>query len=150
MNLTAEELGDAAFGGFDGLSGTMGVLLGLIATHASPGIVLGACAAGAAGNAVSMASGQYLGDRGGPGRVRRAAVMGVATLLGALAPALPYALLPGALGIALAAVVIGAAAIVISHLRPDHAGIRAYAQTFALLIAAGGAAWGAAHLGGLA
>lgn len=146
MKLTAEELGEATFGAFDGLSGTLGVLLGLIATHSDPGVVLHVCAAGAACNAVSMGSGQYLGDKGGAGRVRRAAVMGVATLLGALAPALPYALLPGWAGRIGAVLVVLAAGAVVAHLRPAR-GIRAYVITYGLLAAASLAA---ASAGGIA
>jgi VIT1/CCC1 family predicted Fe2+/Mn2+ transporter len=79
---------EAIFGSFDGMTSTLGVVAGLLAAHATPTKIL----AGAIGIAVAattgMSAGQYLSD--GKRNLRKAMVMGVATLIGAVLPALPF------------------------------------------------------------
>lgn len=134
-------IGRAIFGASDGLTSLIGVLAGLLAAHATPAAILAVTGGGAVAAAVGMASGDYLGGA----TPRLAAVMGVATLAGSLAPALPVALLPGPLGIVLAALLVVALAVAISEVRAHACGrVHAYTVTGSILAAASGLAAAAA------
>lgn len=122
----------AVFGGFDGLTGCVGVVAALAATGTAASAVLVAAVGLAVAATVSMAAGEYLSDPAAS--VRRAAVMGGATLVGSLVPVVPYALGVGSPVLACAALVAGAG-LLIAHLRPDHGWPRAYALTLGLLAA---------------
>ncbi len=131
------------FGGFDGLCSAVG-MIAVLAIANSPALLRAAIAL-AAGAAVSMAFGEWLSDP--QARVHRALVMGAATLVGSIAPALPYIPLDGtgaAVACAGVTVVCGAA---IAELRPG-ARASSYARTFGVLIVACAAAVAASRLAG--
>lgn len=77
---------EAIFGSFDGMTSTLGVA-GLLATHATPSKILAAAIGIAVAATTGMSAGQYLSD--GKRNLRKAVVMGVATLVGSVLPALP-------------------------------------------------------------
>jgi VIT1/CCC1 family predicted Fe2+/Mn2+ transporter len=79
---------EAIFGSFDGMTSTLGVVAGLLATRSTaPHIVAGAIGIAVAAT-VGMGAGQYLSDD--QRNVRKALVMAVATLIGSVLPALPF------------------------------------------------------------
>lgn len=82
--------GIAIFGILDGLVSVLGVILGLLAT--SPHTIVRAAVGLAAASSASMGAGEYLGDANRS--VGRAARMAGATLIGTLAPIVPFVLLP--------------------------------------------------------
>lgn len=103
---------EAIFGSFDGMTSTLGVVAGLLATKASASHVVAAAIGIAVAATVGMGAGQYLSD--GQRNVRKALVMALATLVGSVLPAIPFlfgtsqACVAASLGItALAAAVIG-------------------------------------------
>ena len=103
---------EAIFGSFDGMTSTLGVVAGLLATNASASHVVAAAIGIAVAATVGMGAGQYLSD--GQRNVCRALVMALATLVGSVLPAIPFlfgtsqACVAASLGItALAAAVIG-------------------------------------------
>lgn len=80
-----EHSAQAIFGSFDGMTSALGIITGLLAapTHVLLAAVLGLSVA----SAVGMASGQYLGEE--HPELHVAVIMGVATLVGTLLPAIP-------------------------------------------------------------
>ncbi len=81
-------LKEAIFGSFDGMTSTLGVVAGLLATHASASKILAAAIGIAVAATVGMGAGQYLSD--GQRNLRNAGVMALATLVGSALPALPF------------------------------------------------------------
>jgi hypothetical protein len=79
---------EAIFGSFDGMTSTLGVVAGLLATHATPSKILAAAIGIAVAATTGMGAGQYLSD--GKRNLRKAMVMAVATLIGSVLPALPF------------------------------------------------------------
>jgi VIT1/CCC1 family predicted Fe2+/Mn2+ transporter len=117
---------EAIFGSFDGMTSTLGVVAGLLATRATaPHIVAGAIGIAVAAT-IGMGAGQYLSDD--KRSIRKAVVMAVATLTGSVLPALPFSF-GNSLASVLASVAITLlAAAVIGH-------YRGYAVTYAILLA---------------
>lgn len=117
---------EAIFGSFDGMTSTLGVVAGLLATRASAHHILAGAIGIAVAATIGMGAGQYLSDD--QRNVRKAVVMAVATLIGSVLPALPF--ISGAsLGCVLASLAITLlAAGVIGH-------YRGYAVTYGILIA---------------
>lgn len=116
---------EAIFGSFDGMTSTLGVVAGLLATRATaPHIVAGAIGIAVAAT-IGMGAGQYLSDD--QRNVRKAVVMAGATLIGSVLPALPFVF-----GTSLACVLFSvgitlAASAVIGH-------YRGYLVTYAILL----------------
>ena len=76
------------FGSFDGMTSTLGVIAGLLATGASASKILAAAIGIAVAATIGMGAGQYLSD--GQRNLRLAVVMGLATLVGSVLPAIPF------------------------------------------------------------
>ena len=70
------------------MTSTLGVVAGLLATHATAPKILAAAIGISVAATIGMGAGQYLSD--GDGNLRRAIVMAVATLIGSVLPALPF------------------------------------------------------------
>ena len=123
--LSASDAREAIFGSFDGMTSTLGVVAGLIATKSSaPHIVAGAIGIAVAAT-IGMGAGQYLSD--GQRNMRKAVVMALATLVGSVLPAVPF-IFGTSLACVLASVAITlVAAGVIGH-------YRGYVVTYAILI----------------
>ena len=82
------DLREAIFGSFDGMTSTLGVVAGLLATNATAPKILAAAIGIAVAATVGMGAGQYLSD--GVRNTRKAAVMALATLIGSVLPAIPF------------------------------------------------------------
>jgi len=119
------DLKEAIFGSFDGMTSTLGVVAGLLATRAAaPKILAGAIGIAVAAT-IGMGAGQYLSD--GKHDLRNAIVMAVATLIGSVLPAIPF-IFGDSLACVLASVAITVlAAAVIGH-------YRGYFVTYSILL----------------
>lgn len=131
------------FGTFDGLTSAVGLVFAAIITSADVVAVSFALAISAA---VSMAAGEWLSDDQPKNKGRRALVMGVATFVGSLAPAIWFMFGVGSLSIALATLTVICLGVVIAELRPG-ARKPSYLKTFGVLAIASVLACGAALIG---
>jgi VIT1/CCC1 family predicted Fe2+/Mn2+ transporter len=86
--VTPPDIREAIFGSFDGMTSTLGVVAGLLATHAGASHILAGAIGIAVAATVGMGAGQYLSDD--QRSLRKAAVMALATLIGSVLPALPF------------------------------------------------------------
>lgn len=125
-------LAPAIFGGFDGATSVVGVLLTLTG---HPGQILPTALGLAVAGGVGMAAGSWLSadTKAGP---REALVIGAATAAGTLLPALPYLLLAGAVAMACSGLLLGLLGAAITLVRArDRSMIRAVAETYGVLVA---------------
>jgi hypothetical protein len=121
----ASDAREAIFGSFDGMTSTLGVVAGLLATKASaPHIVAGAIGIAVAAT-IGMGAGQYLSDE--QRNVRKAVVMALATLIGSVVPAIPFAF-----GTSTACVVASVAITLLAGGVIGH--YRGYAVTYTILV----------------
>ncbi len=111
-----EDLQQAVFGCFDGLTSALGVIAGLIVagTHTGPRILAGALGLAVAAT-VGMGAGEYLSDESR--NLRLALVMAAATLVGSILPALPFALGYGTGQLIASGTLTIIAALTIGHFR---------------------------------
>jgi VIT1/CCC1 family predicted Fe2+/Mn2+ transporter len=144
IRLTRDEISESIFGGFDGLTSALGVIVALAATG-SLKTVVEASVALAVGAAASMGAGEWLSDKAASRR--RAIVMGLATLCGSIAPAVPFYALTGALAWLCCAAVTLACGAWIAEVRPGGV-LVSYAQTFGVLVVAASLAVGASLVAG--
>lgn len=103
------------FGSFDGMTSTLGVIAGLLATGASASKILAAAIGIAVAATIGMGAGQYLSD--GQRNLRLAIVMGLATLVGSVLPAIPFIFGVSSACILASIAITLAAAGVIGHYR---------------------------------
>lgn len=140
MNRAQLLLGPAIFGAFDGANSIVGVVRGV-----PPADVVHAAALGAVSAGMSMGAGAWLSERsrGWLGRLVRAGVLGAATAVGTLLPALPYAVWRGWValaGVGLVLAVVGSAISVARTKLPGEAGqvpeplTRSASETFLILV----------------
>ena len=132
--------GTAVFGLFDGMTSVLGMVLALALFGTLRGLIV-ATVAGAVGAGASMAAGEWLADN--DQSPHKALIMGLATLIGCMAPAVPFYLTQHWVAYAACGVLVVALGCVIAHLRPEKAP-RSYIQTFAVLAIATALAVGAA------
>lgn len=125
-------LSPAIFGSFDGATSVVGVLLTLTG---HPGQIVPTSLGLAVAGGVGMAAGSWLSDDTDAGPVE-AAVIGAATAVGTLLPALPYTVTTGAAAIVASAVILVllGAAITVVRAR-DRSPLRAAAETYGVLTA---------------
>jgi VIT1/CCC1 family predicted Fe2+/Mn2+ transporter len=131
--MTREDISQAIFGSFDGVVSVIGVIVALLAGPTA--IMVDAAIGLAAASAVGMAAGEYLGDHARS--LRKAAVMGLATIVGTLCPIVPFIVLPKKSAIVVAVVIVIVISVIISRSR-EGSTLRAYAETFGVLILAAG------------
>jgi hypothetical protein len=125
LGLDPADLKEAIFGSFDGMTSTLGVVAGLLATSATAPKILAAAIGIAVAATIGMGAGQYLSD--GEQNVRKAWVMAAATLIGSVLPAIPF-LLGASLTNILASIAITIlAATIIGH-------YRGYLVTYSILV----------------
>ncbi len=127
----------AIFGAFDGITCCLGVILSLL--H-EPRLILTAAAGVAAAEMVGMAAGEWQSssDNG----LAASVVVGVTSGLGAVLPAIPYAILPAAVARWCSVLVLLAVTAAIAWLRSDSRGRgRAFAESYAILAAVGAVVW---------
>jgi len=123
--VTADDLKEAIFGSFDGMTSALGVITGLVVagTHTGPRILAAALGLAVAAT-VGMGAGQYLSDT--KRSVRLACVMGAATFAGSVAPALPFIAGYGTAQLLCALAILLAGGCLIGH-------FRGYRLTFVVL-----------------
>lgn len=119
----------AVFGGFDGTSSLLGVIVYLLITH--PALIFPAALSGAVSSALSMGAGEWLSDS--ENGFAASLVMGTATLTGALLPAVPFAFGSGPAEVTASAVLCAAIGYTVARLRTNRRLGLALAETFGLL-----------------
>jgi VIT1/CCC1 family predicted Fe2+/Mn2+ transporter len=130
--MTRDDLSQAIFGSFDGVVSVIGIIVALLA-RPSP-VIVEAAVGLAAASAVGMAAGEYLGDR--QRSLRKATVMGTATLIGTICPVVPFILLPKKPAMIVAVILVLAISVVIAQSRAKVAAGRAYLEPFGVLFGA--------------
>jgi VIT1/CCC1 family predicted Fe2+/Mn2+ transporter len=124
-HLSPSDTREAIFGSFDGMTSTLGVVAGLLATKSNASHIVAGAIGIAVAATIGMGAGQYLSDD--QRNLRKAIVMAVATLIGSVLPALPFffgkstACVMTSLGITLLA------AAIIGH-------FRGYLVTYSILV----------------
>lgn len=125
-------LSPAIFGASDGVTSLVGVLLTL-AGH--PAQILPAALGLAVAGGVGMAAGSWLSRDSGAG-LAASGVIGVATAVGTLLPALPYVLLGGVAAMAASGAVLVALGALITAVRARSESVwRSAAETYGVLAA---------------
>lgn len=122
------------FGGFDGATSVVGVILTLTG-HS--GQVIPAAVGLAAAGGVGMCAGQWLSDDDDAGPVQ-AVVIGIATAIGTLLPATPYMMATGTAAMLASAailVLIGAVITAVRTRTSSRTAVRAAAETYGVLVA---------------
>lgn len=118
----------AIFGLADGTMSLLGVVLYLLGHQA---LIFPAALSGGISSALSMAGGEWLSDsKNGLGA---SCVMGAATGLGAILPALPYAAGSGTAALACSIVICVLIGAVVALMRPMRSKVLALAETYAIL-----------------
>jgi len=120
----------AIFGLADGTMSLLGVILYLMG-HQS--LIFPAALSGGISSALSMAGGEWLSDS--ENGLAASCVMGGATGLGAILPALPYAVVTGPAAVALSVMICVLIGAVVSLLRPNRGLGMAMVETFGVLLA---------------
>lgn len=118
----------AIFGLADGLMSMLGVILYLIG-HQS--LIFPAALSGGISSALSMAGGEWLSDS--DNGLGASCVMGGATGLGAILPALPYAVTSGAAALTCSIVICVLIGAAVALMRPMRSRVLAFAETYAIL-----------------
>ncbi len=120
----------AIFGLADGLMSMLGVVLFLLGHQ---DLIFPAALSGGISSALSMAGGEWLSDS--ENGLGASCVMGGATGLGAILPALPYALGTGPAAVAESVVICCLIGFVVSLMRPRRGLGMALVETFGILLA---------------
>lgn len=119
----------ATFGGFDGTSSLLGVVIYLLFSH--PELIFPAAMSGAASSAVSMGGGEWLSDS--DNGFAASLVMGAATFAGAVLPAVPFAFGSGPAAVAVSAVTCLGICVTVARLRGNRGFGLALAETLGIL-----------------
>ena len=119
----------AIFGAFDGTASLLGVIVYLLINH--PALIFPAAASGAISSAISMGGGEFLSDS--DNGLGASGVMALATFLGAVLPAVPFAFGTGPAEIAVSSAVIIGIGVVVSLMRENRGRGLSLAETFGLL-----------------
>lgn len=114
----------------DGMCSLLGVVLYLLGHQA---LIFPAALSGAISSALSMAGSEWLSDS--ENGLGASLVMGATTGLGAILPAVPYAVTTGSLAVAESVVICVLIGIAVSALRPMRSLPMALAETFGILAA---------------
>ncbi|HVP02118.1 MAG TPA: VIT1/CCC1 transporter family protein [Solirubrobacteraceae bacterium] len=123
--LNADDAREAIFGSFDGMTSTLGVVAGLLATKSTAQHIVAGAIGIAVAATIGMGAGQYLSDE--RRSLRRAIVMAVATLIGSILPAIPFFFGATTASVLASLAITVLAASVIGH-------YRGYLVTYAILI----------------
>jgi VIT1/CCC1 family predicted Fe2+/Mn2+ transporter len=118
-------------GGFDGTASYLGIIVYLASTH--PALIVPTALVGAIGSGISMGGGEWLSDS--DNGFGASLVMAGATFLGALLPALPFALWHGPVAAAESVIICVCIGITVSLLRPKRGLGLALAETFGIMLA---------------
>lgn len=131
-----DNVSKAIFGSFDGLCCVLGVIAaGYVSgdIHALLLAVIGLSIA----EGIAMAGGSYLSELVSVYRMRHALIIGVASAVGILVPALPFFFAPRRIAILLSLFLVVCFAVIIAGFRIKTLGaLEAYVQTFAIVLVA--------------
>lgn len=134
----------AVFGASDGMMSILGVVFYL---GAHEGLILPAAAIGGVSSALSMAAGEWLSDS--EHGLGASLVMGVATGLGSVVPAVPYAFASGGAAWGLSAALCALLTVAVGLLRTSPASrVKRVGITFGVLAVVYGVTLGCALAGG--
>lgn len=115
MKLTRDQTAEAVFGGFDGATSIMGVILGILIVSGNSHVIFVTALGGAISAGVSMGGGDFLSqDRTNWGLV---AVMALASFTGSVLPGVPYAIGSGPAALAASLAIALAITLVIAVAR---------------------------------
>lgn len=130
----SDNLSKAIFGSFDGLTCVLGVIAaGYVANdmHTLLLAVVGLALA----EGIAMAGGSYLSEFVGIYRVRHALIIGVASAIGIVVPAIPFFFAPKHVAALLSLFLVVCFAIIIASCRVKTLGaLEAYVQTFSIVL----------------
>jgi VIT1/CCC1 family predicted Fe2+/Mn2+ transporter len=118
----------AIFGLADGTMSLLGVVLYLLG---HPALIFPAAVSGGISSSLSMAGGEWLSDS--DNGLGASCVMGAATGLGAILPALPYAFTSGVTAITCSITICVLIGAVVALMRPNRSRMLALAETYAVL-----------------
>lgn len=118
----------AIFGLSDGMMSLLGVVLYLLGHQ---GLILPAAISGAVSSALSMAGGEWLSDS--DSGLRASCVMGAATGVGGVLPALPFAFASGRMALGCMVVICLGIGALVALMRTGRPRLRAFAETAAVL-----------------
>ena len=130
MRGTSRAARPAVFGLADGMMSLLGVVLYLLGHQ---NLIFPAALSGGISSALSMAGGEWLSDS--ENGLAASCVMGGATGLGAILPALPYAVVTGPAAVASSIVICVLIGFTVSVLRPNRGLGMAMVETFGVLLA---------------
>lgn len=134
-----DSISKAIFGSFDGMTCVLGVISAGIIAGDIHALVLTAVGLAIA-EGIAMAGGSLLSEVTNVNTVEHSAIIGSAAFVGVILPALPFLFLPRPLALPVSLAIIFMMAVSIAQVRVSADGWwRAYAQTFAILVVAGGA-----------
>ena len=125
--MTPDDRKQIVFGGFDGLTSAVGLIVALVLS-AHTGTLVIAVAGLAVASAVGMGAGEWLGDS--ESDFGRALVMAAATAVGAFLPAIPFLFLARWPGAVVAMMISLATAVSIGRVRGR--GARGYVETLGI------------------
>lgn len=114
--MTEGDKAETVFGAFDGVVSAVGVIAPLVIASGAALVVVVAAIGLSLNSAWSMGSGQYISDP--EKRLRLAVVMGVATLIFSMLPAVPFIFSGGTWAVVAAGALTLAIFILIAELRP--------------------------------
>jgi VIT1/CCC1 family predicted Fe2+/Mn2+ transporter len=139
MQNQKEEVGKAIFGSFDGMTCVLGIIAAGYISGDTHALVLAAIGLAIA-EAVAMSGGTYLSEVANVDTARHACIIGIAAFIGVLLPVLPFIFLPFTIALIASIFITIALATAIAQVRISESGVvRAYAQTFAILVVAAAA-----------
>ena len=121
----ASDVREAIFGSFDGMTSTLGVIAGLLATRSNASHIIAGAIGISVAATIGMGAGQYLSDE--QRNLRKAFIMALATFIGSILPALPFFFGRGATSTVASIVITLLAGGVIGH-------YRGYVVTYGILI----------------
>lgn len=124
----------AVFGSFDGLISAIGVIVALGAMNQNALLV--AIAGLAVASGVGMAAGEWLSST--KCSIANALVMGIATIAGTIAPAIPFFIFPIVIATLVSVVIAIGLGVAIAKYRSPDRGNRAYVETMSILAMAVG------------
>lgn len=134
----SDNLSKAIFGSFDGMTCVLGVIAAGITTGDQHALILAAIGLALA-ESIAMAGGTYLSEITDVHSIQHAAIIGGASLFGVLFPTFPFLFVPKPFAVAVSMALTCLLTVAIAQVRVSSLGfVRAYIQTFAIVLVAAG------------
>lgn len=130
----SDNMSKAVFGSFDGMTCILGVIAGCYVSGDMRTLMLSAIGLAIA-EGIAMAGGSYLSEIVAVYRLQHAFIIGVASAIGILVPALPFFFAPRNVAILLSLFLTCAFAAIIAQVRVKQMGaLEAYVQTYVIVL----------------